>query len=66
MFGTHAIRTADSPEVMEWMGPYDLKATQLYLSFKPQADAARRISRAFGLSHLSRSRESSPRLDHME
>ena len=47
-FGTHAIRTADSREVMEWMGHQDLKTTQIDLSFKPQADAARRISQAFG------------------
>jgi integrase len=46
-FGTHAIRNADSREVMEWMGHQDLKTTQIYLSFKPQADAARRISEAF-------------------
>lgn len=46
-FGTHAIRTADSREVMEWMGHQDLKTTQIYLSFKPQADAAKRISEAF-------------------
>jgi integrase len=46
-FGTHAIRAADSREVMEWMGHQDLKTTQIYLSFKPQADAARRISEAF-------------------
>lgn len=49
-FGTHAIRTADSREVMEWMGHQDLKTTQIYLSFKPQADAARRISQAFAKS----------------
>ena len=46
-FGTHAIRTADSREVMEWMGHQDLKTTQLYLAFKPQDGAARRISEAF-------------------
>jgi integrase len=46
-FGTHAIRTADSREVMEWMGHQDLKTTQLYLAFKPQRGAARRISEAF-------------------
>jgi integrase len=46
-FGTHAIRAADSREVMEWMGHQDLKTTQIYLSFKPQRDAARRISEAF-------------------
>lgn len=49
-FGTHAIRTADSREVMEWMGHQDLKTTQIYLSFKPQADAAQRISDAFAES----------------
>ena len=38
-FGTHAIRTADSREVMEWMGHGDLKTTQIYLSYKPQRDA---------------------------
>jgi integrase len=46
-FGTHAIRTADSREVMEWMGHQDLKTTQIYLSYKPQRDAADRISLAF-------------------
>jgi integrase len=46
-FGTHAIRTADSREVMEWMGHQDLKTTQIYLSYKSQRDAARRISDAF-------------------
>lgn len=28
-------------------GHQDLKTTQIYLSFKPQADAAKRISDAF-------------------
>jgi integrase len=46
-FGTHAIRNADSREVMEWMGHQDLKTTQIYLSYKSQRDAARRISDAF-------------------
>ena len=46
-FGTHTIRTADSREVMEWMGHQDLKTTQIYLSYKPQRDAAERISLAF-------------------
>jgi len=46
-FGSHAIRTADSREVMEWMGHQDLATTQRYLQFKPRRDAARRISDAF-------------------
>src|SRR4051794_40824295 len=46
-FGTHAIRVADPREVMEWMGHADLKTTQIYLQFKPKADAARRLSEAF-------------------
>jgi site-specific recombinase XerD len=33
---------------MEWMGHADLKTTQIYLSYKPKADAARRLSDAFG------------------
>jgi integrase len=47
-FGTHAIRIADPREVMEWMGHADLKTTQIYLQYKPKADAARRLSEAFG------------------
>jgi integrase len=46
-FGSHAIRMADSREVMEWMGHQDLATTQRYLQFKPRQDAARRISVAF-------------------
>jgi integrase len=46
-FGTHAIRAADPREVMEWMGHADLKTTQMYLAYKPKADAARRLSEAF-------------------
>ena len=57
-FGTHAIRTADSREVMEWMGHQDLKTTQIYLSYKPQRDAAERISRAFRGSNPEASAES--------
>jgi integrase len=51
-FGSHAIRTADSREVMEWMGHQDLATTQRYLQFKPRQDAARRISAAFRGSEL--------------
>ena len=47
-FGTHAIRAADPREVMEWMGHADIKTTQVYLAYKPKADAARRLSEAFG------------------
>jgi integrase len=47
-FGTHAIRTADSREVMEWMGHEDLRTTLIYLQYKPKHDAARRLSEAFG------------------
>jgi integrase len=46
-FGTHAIRTADSREVMEWMGHEDLRTTLIYLQYKPKHDAARRLSEAF-------------------
>jgi integrase len=46
-FGTHAIRTADSREVMEWMGHQDLRTTLVYLQYKPKHDAARRLSEAF-------------------
>ncbi len=53
-FGTHAIRAADAREVMEWMGHADLKTTQLYLSYRPQADAARRLSAVFGANRPTR------------
>jgi integrase len=52
-FGSHAIRTADSREVMEWMGHQDLATTQRYLQFKPRQDAARRISEAFRVGSVS-------------
>jgi integrase len=47
-FGTHAIRTADSREIMEWMGHQDLRTTLIYLQYKPKHDASRRLSEAFG------------------
>ncbi len=34
---------------MEWMGHSDLVTTQQYLAYRPRADAARRLSEAFGL-----------------
>ena len=52
-FGSHAIRTADSREVMEWMGNQDLATTQRYLQFKPRQDAAQRISAAFQVDAAS-------------
>ncbi len=55
-FGTHAIRAADSREVMEWMGHQDLRTTQLYLQFKPKHDAARRLSAAFDDGQLGPAR----------
>ena len=35
------------------MGHQDLKTTQIYLSFKPQRDAAKRFSQAFSGSGAS-------------
>jgi integrase len=46
-FGTHAIRTADPRELQEWMGHTDFSTTEIYLSYKPRADAARRLGDAF-------------------
>jgi integrase len=46
-FGTHAIRTADPRELQEWMGHADFATTQIYLSYKPRAEAARRLAEAF-------------------
>jgi integrase len=54
-FGSHAIRMADSREVMEWMGHQDLATTQRYLQFKPRQDAARRISEAFRTGSVAES-----------
>lgn len=46
-FGTHAIRTVDPRELQEWMGHADFATTQIYLSYKPRAEAATRLARAF-------------------
>lgn len=65
-FGSHAIRTADSREVMEWMGHQDLATTQRYLQFKPRQDAARRISAAFLGSDRSTEHRDESRSDEKE
>jgi integrase len=46
-FGTHAIRTADPRELQEWMGHADFSTTEIYLSYKPRAEAAKRLGEAF-------------------
>jgi integrase len=55
-FGTHAIRTADLRELQEWMGHADFSTTEIYLCYKPRADAARRLAQAFGHRPRPRSR----------
>jgi integrase len=46
-FGTHAIRNVDPRELQEWMGHADFSTTEVYLSYKPRAEAARRLAQAF-------------------
>jgi integrase len=46
-FGTHAIRTADPRELQEWMGHADFATTEVYLSYKPRSEAAKRLAQAF-------------------
>lgn len=46
-FGTYAIRTVDPRELQEWMGHADFATTEIYLSYKPRADAAKRLALAF-------------------
>ena len=49
-FGTYAIRTADPRELQHWMGHAQFSTTEIYLSYKPQADAARRLEQAFDVA----------------
>ena len=59
-FGTHAIRTADPRELQEWMGHADFSTTEIYLSYKPRADAARRLAAAFAEQPGGQTRDARP------
>jgi integrase len=52
-FGTYAIRTVDPRELQEWMGHADFATTEIYLSYKPRAEAAKRLAEAFGEAPLA-------------
>jgi integrase len=47
-FGTHAIRAVDPRELQEWMGHADFSTTEIYLSYRPSTDAAKRLGRVLG------------------
>ena len=48
-FGTLAVRVAPITDVKAWMGHADLSTTMRYVHHVPQADAAKRLSRAFAV-----------------